>query len=216
MGKAEKTGIVDKIHGQYPHEPHRFAGMLPAETNLFDKEFSHFQYIFMHQSIRILLFNPAHELLFMGAEDKNLTGVDGNKGRFWFLVGGTLEAGETFQAAAKRELTEETGLTDADVVWGAEIAEGTVHLKKNNQPLNIYQRFIVAKTEKDTVRLNNLDAWEQNAVKGLRWFSPEEIQTSKETLYPRMLKAYLPQIISDLPKFLEGNAPEKLAVWDLD
>ena len=61
----------------------------------------------MHQSVRILLFNPAHELLFMGAEDKNLTGADGNKGRFWFLVGGTLEAGETFQAAAKRELTEE-------------------------------------------------------------------------------------------------------------
>ncbi len=170
----------------------------------------------MQQSARILLFNSANELLFMGAEDKNLTGADGNKGRFWFLVGGSLEAGEAFQAAAKRELAEETGLTDADVVWGAEIAEGTVHLKKNNQPLNIYQRFIVAKTEKDTVRLNNLDAWEQNAVKGLRWFSPEEIQTSKETLYPRMLKVYLPQIILDLPKLLAGEAPEKLAVWDLD
>ena len=170
----------------------------------------------MHQSIRILLFNPANELLFMGAEDKNLTGVDGNKGRFWFLVGGTLEAGETFQAAARRELTEETGLMDADVVWGAEIAEGTVHLKKNNQPLNIYQRFIVAKTEKDAVHLYDLDAWEQKAVKGLRWFSPEEIQTSTETFYPRVLKAYLPKILSDLPKLLSGDAPGKLAVWDLD
>ena len=170
----------------------------------------------MHQSVRILLFNPAHELLFMGAEDKNLTGADGNKGRFWFLVGGTLEAGETFQAAARRELTEETGLMDADVVWGAEIAEGTVHLKKNNQPLNIYQRFIVAKTEKDAVRLYDLDAWEQKAVKGLRWFSPEEIQTSTETFYPRVLKAYLPKILSDLPKLLSGDAPGKLAVWDLD
>ena len=70
-----------------------------------DKEFSHFQYIFMHQSIRVLLFNSANELLFMGAEDKKLTGADGNKGRFWFLVGGSLEKGETFQPAAKRELT---------------------------------------------------------------------------------------------------------------
>jgi 8-oxo-dGTP pyrophosphatase MutT (NUDIX family) len=152
----------------------------------------------------------------MGAEDKNLTGTDGNKGRFWFLVGGSLEKGETFQAAAKRELTEETGLTDADVIWGAEIAEGVVHLKKNGQPLDIYQRFVVAKTERDAVHLYDLDAWEQNAVKGLRWFSPEEIQTSTETFYPRMLKAYLPQIISDLPKFLAGDIPEKLAVWDLD
>ena len=170
----------------------------------------------MHQSIRVLLFNSANELLFMGAEDKKLTGADGNKGRFWFLVGGSLEKGETFQAAAKRELTEETGLTDADVIWGAEIAEGVVHLKKNGQPLDIYQRFVVAKTEKDAVHLHDLDEWEQNAVKALRWFSQKEIQTSKETIYPRMLKAYLPQIISDLPKLLTGEAPEKLAVWDLD
>ena len=170
----------------------------------------------MHQSARILLFNSANALLFMGAEDKNLTGTDGNKGRFWFLVGGSLENGETFQAAARRELTEETGLTDANVVWSAEIAEGVVHLKENGKPLDIYQRFIVAKTKKDAVHLHDLDAWEQNAVKGLRWFSPEEIQTSKETLYPRMLKAYLPQIISDLPKFLAGDIPEKLAVWNLD
>lgn len=170
----------------------------------------------MHQSIRILLFNPANALLFMGAEDKKLTGADGNKGHFWFLVGGTLEAGETFRSAAQRELTEETGLTDADVIWGAEIAEGVVHLKKNGQPLDIYQRFIVAKTEKNAVRLNNLDAWEQNAVKGLRWFSSEDIQTSKETIYPRVLKAYLPKIISDLPKLLAGEVPGKLAVWNLD
>ena len=170
----------------------------------------------MHQSVRILLFNSANALLFMGAEDKNLTGADGNKGRFWFLVGGSLEKGETFRSAAQRELTEETGLTDADVVWGAEIAEGVVHLKKNGQPLDIYQRFVVAKTEKDTVHPNNLDEWEQDAVKGLRWFSQEEIQTSKETLYPRTLKAYLPEILANLPKVLSGDAPEKLAVWDLD
>ena len=170
----------------------------------------------MHQSIRIFLFNSANALLFMGAEDKNLTGTDGNKGRFWFLIGGGLEEGETFREAAERELREETGLTTEEVVFGAEIAEGTVHLKKNGQPLDIYQRFIVAKTEKNAVHPNNLDAWEQNAVKGLRWFSQKEIQTSKETLYPRMLKAYLPQIISDLPKFLAGDIPEKLAVWDLD
>ena len=170
----------------------------------------------MHQSIRILLFNSANELLFMGAEDKNLTGADGNKGRFWFLVGGSLEKGETFQAAAKRELTEETGLTDADVIWGAEIAEGTVHLKNNNQPLDIYQRFVVAKTEKDAVHLHNLDAWEQNAVKALRWFSSEEIQTSKEVIYPRCLKEFLPEILANVPKLLAGNAPKKLAVWNLD
>ena len=170
----------------------------------------------MHQSIRILLFNSANALLFMGAEDQKLTGADGNKGRFWFLVGGSLEKDVTFRSAAQRELTEETGLTDADVIWGAEITEGVVHLKKNGQPLDIYQRFVVAKTEKDTVHPNNLDEWEQNAVKGLRWFSQKEIQTSKETIYPRMLKAYLPKIIPDLPKLLAGEAPEKLAVWDLD
>lgn len=170
----------------------------------------------MRQSARILLFNSANELLFMGAEDKNPAGADGNKGRFGFLFGGTLEDGEAFQAAAKRELTEETGLTAEDITWGAEIAEGVVHLKENNQPLDIYQRFIVAKTEKNAVRLQTPSAWERENVCGLRWFSPKEIQTSKETIYPRMLKSYLPKILINLPKFLAGDAPEKPAVWDLN
>ena len=70
-----------------------------------------------------MLFNPANELLFVSAEDKNLTGADGDKEHFWFLVGGTLENGEPFQVAAQWKLMEETMLTDKDVVWGGKLSK---------------------------------------------------------------------------------------------
>jgi dATP pyrophosphohydrolase len=43
--------------------------------------------------------------------------------RFWQSVTGSLEPGESFEAAARRELAEETGLTDSDGLIDLELAQ---------------------------------------------------------------------------------------------
>ena len=42
-------------------------------------------------------------------------------GRFWFPIGGEIEPGEEFMDAAIRELKEETGLEQQDVVFGPKV-----------------------------------------------------------------------------------------------
>lgn len=150
----------------------------------------------VQESVRIILLNQKNEIGLIQADDASLKDNSGKyNGKFWYLIGGKIEANETLQTAAQRELYEETSLQPQDVTWGPIVWEGIVHLQKNNAPLNIHQSFIVANTHNNNIHLHQLDAWEQNHVKQLRWFSLEDITHCTEIIYPVVLKDLLPAIL---------------------
>lgn len=152
-------------------------------------------------SMRVILLNAKNELLLLKCDDPNTTTTSGRyNGPFWFLVGGAIEPGEQVGEATLREIHEETGLVKEHITLGPIVWKGEFDLIINHELNRQNQRFIVAKTSVEEVSLHNLSAYERKVIKGIRWFSLEQIEKSTELIYPLCLKRYLPAII-------DGNYP---------
>lgn len=151
----------------------------------------------VRQGVRIILLNEANELLLMCIDDSKIRSIEGEyNGHFWVLIGGQIEANETVQDAAIREVFEETGIRKEDVEFGPIVWFGELNLMFNNKPTHIKEKFIVARTKKRTISLSNLVAHETQIVKQVAWFSFDQIINSSETIYPVLLPKYLPDIIA--------------------
>ena len=84
----------------------------------------------IRNSIKIILLNSKNELLLICTDDKSIKNSEGKyNGKFWQLVGGKIEEGESYLEAATRELFEETSLTESDVEFGNIVWYGNVDLK---------------------------------------------------------------------------------------
>ena len=164
----------------------------------------------VRNSAKIVLLNDENELLLIGTDDKNIKDQKGEyKGRFWQLIGGKIEDQESIEDALKRELFEETGLTENDVEFGPIIWQGELNLIMYGVQTRVKQKFVLARLKrKADLNLNHLTQEEKGTVTELKWFSLKEIEESKEIIYPGLLPVYLKEI-------LDGNIPEQTIEIDL-
>lgn len=165
----------------------------------------------VRNSVKLILLNENNELLLMSTDDKGIQGKEGNyNGRFWQMVGGKIEEGETLKEAAYRELFEETGLSKEQVEVQDPAWYGEVDLMMHGKLTRVKQSFVPARTSSTNVSLENLTEEEKPVCTRLEWFSLDRIKNCPDIIYPVLLTdpRYLPAI-------LQGNIPNKTIPIDL-
>jgi 8-oxo-dGTP pyrophosphatase MutT (NUDIX family) len=142
---------------------------------------------------RVLLVDEHDRLLLLCGRDPRSPGA-----RWWFTVGGGVEAGEGFVAAAVREVREETALSlRADrlgpVVWTRQAI-----FSVDGRGFDQYEEYRLARVTVDEASLIRIDAGE--ARYGWRWWSVQELAATRETVRPRKMAVLLPKVLSGPPQ----------------
>jgi 8-oxo-dGTP pyrophosphatase MutT (NUDIX family) len=106
---------------------------------------------------------------------------------FWLTVGGAIEANETHQQGAARELREETGIVVAARDLGSPFFADTVRFSWGGRDRVQAQRYFAVALSHGAVSFDGHDRWEQETIIGYRWWSPDELQACGAATAPGLL-----------------------------
>ena len=107
----------------------------------------------------------------------------------WCTPGGAVDPGESYAAAARRELWEEVGL---DCDCGPEVAQRTVDfLTFEGVEVTADERYFRLDINTCEVAAAGLTPMERRVLNGWRWFARTDLANHDEAIYPADLAALL-------------------------
>ncbi|WP_239118561.1 NUDIX hydrolase [Paractinoplanes ferrugineus] len=138
----------------------------------------------------ILLDRDQHVLLLKFLFDS----TDVGRGHGWVTPGGGVDAGESLQEAAARELREEIGFVVSPELLGRPVAYSSGYADVGWARGTFRNDFFFYRVDAQEVDTTGMEALERQHHAGHRWWTCDELIDSTEIIYPLGLGSLLHQI----------------------
>ncbi len=131
------------------------------------------------RAARVVLLDPDGRVLLFRLD----AGRDPDGRGYWYLPGGGIRMRESIEAAARRELREETGLREVTI--GPVVGTRTgVRFWFAGREIVQDEWYVAGRVATSSIGQGRLAGGERDAVEAARWWSLAELATTDEVVYP--------------------------------
>jgi 8-oxo-dGTP pyrophosphatase MutT (NUDIX family) len=149
------------------------------------------------RAARVLLLSERSVLLIKGFDPGRP-----DAGVWWITPGGGVDHDEALEAAAAREVYEETGFRLAPTELGPIVATRVAEFDFEHRRFRQTEYFFAVAVASFTPRDHGWDDLERRSLLEQRWWSIEELRVSNATVYPSeladLVEAVLDQKVTDV------------------
>ena len=142
---------------------------------------------------RILIIDPDDRILLFKADDFPLD-PESRIATYWYVPGGAVEHGETFEEAARRELWEETSIRDVEIgpcVW---MREQVLEFHGIGRAL-AQERFFPVWVADNSLSFANMLDMEATVMTDHRWWPLDALRRTNDVVFPPDLPEHLAPIL---------------------